>query len=191
MGTLHYLTAVTRRTPSDACDHKIYILGLGKQERTSRANKMEAPVLGKARLRVEGMTCGTCVHLIQAKVKEMKGVVDILVSLENSVAMVTFDRGVVDSAKVARAVEEVENKFKASLVAEIVDIFVEGMTCQSCVKVITTKLQEVEGVKQAEVSLEEKQAHVEFDPGQTTAESLVKVINGMGTKFTATLTQHA
>jgi len=151
---------------------------------------MEAQVLGKARLRVDGMTCGTCVHLIQAKVKEMKGVVDILVSLENSEAMVTFDRGVVDSAKVARAVEEVESKFKASLVAEIVDIFVEGMTCQSCVKVITAKLQEVEGVKQAEVSLEEKQAHVEFDPGQTTAESLVKVINGMGTKFTAYLTQH-
>jgi len=150
---------------------------------------MEAPVLGKARVRVDGMTCGSCVHLIQAKVKEMKGVVDILVSLENSEAMVTFDRGVVDSAKVARAVEEVESKFKASLVAEIVDIFVEGMTCQSCVKVITAKLQEVEGVKQAEVSLEEKQAHVEFDPEQTTAESLVKVINGMGTKFTASLTQ--
>jgi len=150
---------------------------------------MEAQVLGKARLRVDGMTCGTCVHLIQAKVKEMKGVVDILVSLENSEAMVTFDRGVVDSAKVARAVNEVESKFKASLVAEIVDIFVEGMTCQSCVKVITAKLQEVEGVKQAEVSLEVKQAHAEFDPGQTTAESLVKVINGMGTKFTASLTQ--
>merc|ERR1712013_472533 len=46
-----------------------------------------------------------------------------------------------------------------------------------------------EGVKQAEVSLEVKQAHAEFDPGQTTAESLVKVINGMGTKFTASLTQ--
>merc|ERR1719204_1662901 len=139
------------------------------------------------------MTCDSCVHLIQAKVKEMKGVVDILVSLvslENSEAMVTFDRGVVDSAKVARAVEEVESKFKASLVAEIVDIFVEGMTCQSCVKVITAKLQEVEGVKHAEVSLEEKQAHVEFDPGQTTRESLVEVINGMGTKFTASLTQH-
>ena len=110
-------------------------------------------MLGKARVRVDGMTCGSCVHLIQAKVKEMKGVVDILVSLENSEAMVTFDRGVVDSAKVARAVEEVESKFKASLVAEIVDIFVEGMTCQSCVKVITAKLQEVEGVKQAEVRL--------------------------------------
>jgi len=150
---------------------------------------MEPQVLGKARVRVDGMTCGTCVHLIQAKVKEMKGVVDILVSLENSEAMVTFDSGVLDSAKVARAVDEVESKFKASLVAEIVDIFVEGMTCQSCVKVITAKLQEVEGVKQAEISLEEKQAHVEFDPEQTTAESLVKVINGMGTKFTASLTQ--
>merc|ERR1711928_203539 len=127
MGTLHYSTAVTRQTRKDITSKKDGSTGVEQGEGTGG-----------------WMTCGLCVHLIQAKVKEMKG---------------------------------------------IVDISVEGMTCQSCVKVITAKLQEVEGVMQAEVSLEEKQAYVEFDPGQTTAESLVKVINGMGTKFTASLTQ--
>ena len=100
------------------------------------------------------MTCNRCVNFIQTKMKEVEGVIDILVSLEQSEAMVTFDRGVLDSNRLAVAVDEVGNKFTASLVAEIADIFVDGMTCQSCVKNITGKLEEVEGVINAEVSLE-------------------------------------
>ena len=107
---------------------------------------------GKARVRVEGMTCNRCVNFIQTKMKEVEGVVDILVSLEQSEAMVTFDRGVLDSNRVALAVDEVGNKFTASLVAEIADIIVDGMACQSCVRNITGKLEEVEGVINAEVN---------------------------------------
>ena len=105
-------------------------------------------VRAKARVRVEGMTCNRCVNFIQTKMKEVEGVVDIMVSLEQSEAMVTFDRGVLDSNKVAVAVDEVGSKFTASLVAEIVDIFVDGMTCQSCVRT----LDDVDGVIHAEVN---------------------------------------
>ena len=95
------------------------------------------------------MTCNRCVNFIQTKMKEVEGVVDILVSLEKSEAMVIFDRGVLDSNRVALAVDEVGNKFTVSLVA---DIFVDGMTCQSCVRNITGKLEEAEGVINAEVN---------------------------------------
>ena len=81
----------------------------------------------------------------------MEGGVNIVVSLEESQAMVTFDREVLDSSKVAIEVDQVGSKFTASLVAEIVVIFVDGMTCQSCVKNITGRLDEVEGVIHAEV----------------------------------------
>ena len=111
-------------------------------------------VQGKARVRVEGMTCNRCVNFIQTKMQEVEGVMDILVSLEQSEAMVTFDRRVLDSNRVALAVDEVGNKFTASLVAEIADIFVDGMTCQSCVRNITGKLEEVDGVINAEVNSE-------------------------------------
>ena len=109
-------------------------------------------VRAKARVRVEGMTCNRCVNFIQTKMKEVEGVVDIMVSLEQSEAMVTFDRGVLDSNKVAVAVDEVGSKFTASLVAEIVDIFVDGMTCQSCVRNILDNLDDVDGVIHAEVN---------------------------------------
>ena len=53
----------------------------------------------QARVRVEGMICGRCVNFIQTKMKEVEGVVNIVVSLEESQAMVTFDREVLDSSK--------------------------------------------------------------------------------------------
>ena len=37
-------------------------------------------VRAKARVRVEGMTCNRCVNFIQTKMKEVEGVVDIMVS---------------------------------------------------------------------------------------------------------------
>ena len=113
-------------------------------------------VQAQARVRVEGMTCGRCVNFIQTKMKEVEGVVDIVVSLEESQAMVTFDREVLDSSKVAVEVDKVGSKFTASLVAEISDIFVDGMTCLSCVKNITGRLDEVEGVIHAEVKSEHR-----------------------------------
>ena len=86
--------------------------------------------------------------------KEVEGVADILVSLEQSEAMVTFDRGLLDSNRVALAMDEVGSKFTARLVSEIAYISVDGMTCQSCVRNITGKLEEVEGVINAEVDFE-------------------------------------
>lgn len=45
-------------------------------------------------------------------------------------------------------------------------INVEGMTCQSCVKSIESKISEVSGVLGITVSLEKKQAYVQFNPGK-------------------------
>ena len=39
-----------------------------------------------------------------------------------------------------------------------------GMTCGSCVKSVTRILENTEGVAKAEVSLENKNAVIEFDP---------------------------
>ena len=46
---------------------------------------------------------------------------------------------------------------------------VEGMNCGGCVKSVTGILQGVDGVASAEVSLENKNATVSFDPAKTSA----------------------
>ncbi len=53
---------------------------------------------------VPGMTCDHCVHAVTNAVKELEGVSDVSVSLENKAAVVTGDA--VDVAKVIAAIAE-------------------------------------------------------------------------------------
>eukprot|EP00092_Neocalanus_flemingeri_P008298 GFUD01008946.1.p1 GENE.GFUD01008946.1~~GFUD01008946.1.p1 ORF type:complete len:1309 (+),score=286.74 GFUD01008946.1:691-4617(+) len=144
-------------------------------------------VKGSTRVHVEGMTCGKCVNYIQTKMKNVEGVLDIKVSLEQKEAVVEFDTNLTSSSKVAEEVDDVGTKFTARLISETCYVHIEGMSCQSCVRNITGKVEEIEGVQSCDVSLEDKLATIEFDPQVTNPQHFVKFINEIGTKFTASL----
>ena len=59
-------------------------------------------------------------------------------------------------------------------------ISVEGMTCNSCVKLIETTLGASGGVNGVKVSLQSKEAFVQFDPHVTNADTISTAIYDMG-----------
>ncbi|MBK9019882.1 MAG: heavy-metal-associated domain-containing protein [Sulfuritalea sp.] len=63
---------------------------------------------------------------------------------------------------------------------ETTTIKVDGMSCGGCVKSVTGVLTALDGVAKAEVSLEQKQAVVEFDAGKLTRDQLKAVIEDAG-----------
>lgn len=63
---------------------------------------------------------------------------------------------------------------------ESTTIKVSGMSCGGCVKNVTGALQALTGVAKAEVSLEQTQAVVEFDPAQVGRADLVAAIEDAG-----------
>ena len=63
---------------------------------------------------------------------------------------------------------------------ETTTIKVDGMSCGGCVKSVTGVLTALDGVAKAEVSLEQKQAVVEFDGSKLTREQLKGVIEDAG-----------
>ncbi len=63
---------------------------------------------------------------------------------------------------------------------ETTTIKVEGMSCGGCVKSVTGVLTALDGVTKAEVSLEQKQAVVEFDATKATRDQLKAVIEDAG-----------
>jgi copper chaperone len=63
---------------------------------------------------------------------------------------------------------------------ETTTIKVDGMSCGGCVKSVTGVLTALDGVAKAEVSLEQKQAVVEFDAAKVTREQLKAVIEEAG-----------
>ena len=63
---------------------------------------------------------------------------------------------------------------------ETTTIKVDGMSCGGCVKSVTGVLTALDGVAKAEVSLEQKQAVVEFDAARVTRDQLKATIEDAG-----------
>lgn len=57
---------------------------------------------------------------------------------------------------------------------------VDGMTCQGCVKSVTTALQRVPGVSKAQVSLEQESASVQYDPTKTSVAAIKSAVSAAG-----------
>ncbi|KAM3612988.1 uncharacterized protein V6R79_018379 [Siganus canaliculatus] len=64
--------------------------------------------------------------------------------------------------------------------ASVVNIHIEGMTCNSCVQSIEGMLSQRKGVTSAQVSLGDQQGTFEYDPLLTTPEELKEAIEDMG-----------
>jgi len=59
-------------------------------------------------------------------------------------------------------------------------IKISGMSCGGCVKSITRALTALPGVTKAEVSLEQAQAVIDYDPGKVSQPGLVQAIEDAG-----------
>ena len=70
----------------------------------------------------------------------------------------------------------------AQLQTKIVTIPVEGMVCASCTARVKKALKSIDGVTEAEVSLESRTARVRYVEGKTSPEQLVAAINNLGYK---------
>lgn len=57
---------------------------------------------------------------------------------------------------------------------------VEGMTCQGCVRTVQKKLLSVPGVKKAEVNMGASSAVVEYDEASTNRDALMSAVEQVG-----------
>lgn len=65
---------------------------------------------------------------------------------------------------------------------EIVELKVEGMDCEGCVKSVTRMLSGLPGVAKADVSLAQASAKVTYDPAQVDLGQMKKAVERAGYK---------
>lgn len=65
---------------------------------------------------------------------------------------------------------------------ETVELKVEGMDCEGCVKSVTRMLSGVPGVHQVEVSLADANARVTYDPAKVGVAEMKKAVQRAGYK---------
>jgi len=79
------------------------------------------------------------------------------------------------------AEETTKKEVAAAVKPETASFTVDGMTCpDGCAKTIEKKLSEIEGVQNAKVDFDKKQATVNFDLDKLTSDDLVKAVETTG-----------
>lgn len=155
---------------------------------------------------VTGMHCNSCVVNIQDNLDKLPGVDSVQVSLEKGQAVIQHNPKLVTPLELQRAIETLPpGKFKTLLslhepaspaspskqslatsssflqpLDSVVQIHIEGMTCNSCVQTIEGTISQRKGVRSAKVSLANHQGTFEYDPLITTSEELRAAIEDMG-----------
>ena len=152
-------------------------------------------------LSVAGMTCQSCVQLIESTVGQLPGVRAIKVSLQRNEAFVEHDPHLVQTNKLSSAIYDMG--FDASVTTTynalppppaqlplplppilqtsgVAVIEIEGMTCSSCTQNIESNLSKTKGVNSIKVSLQDKSAAVDFDPTLTSPQELADAIYELG-----------
>ncbi|XP_029372161.1 copper-transporting ATPase 2 [Echeneis naucrates] len=149
-------------------------------------------------IRVGGMHCQSCVQAIEGQVSELPGVSYVQVSLQDGTALVVFQPLLVTQQELRDKMEDIG--FEAAVLSEdpcgedisywqtdiltpsaqTVTIWIEGMTCSSCVQSIEGRMSQMAGVQSIEVSLRDKKGIITFDPCLTEPEQLRAAVEDMG-----------
>ena len=127
-------------------------------------------------LRVEGMSCATCVGRVEEALGSVPGVASVAVNLASETGRVRLDRRApATAADLRSAVEEAGY----SLVIDSVTLAVDGMSCASCVGHVEDALLGEPGVLSAEANLASGQARVAH-VGDVSAHQLVRAVEAAG-----------
>ena len=134
-------------------------------------------------LRVDGMTCASCVAHVEGALKEVDGVADARVNLATEKATVEYD---VATAGLKDLVEAIAGAgYKARL--ERTTLSIGGMTSDSLAASIESALKEVEGVLASNVNPSTQQATVEYVDSLVSVADLRTAIEGAGYQVLGTV----
>lgn len=149
-----------------------------------------------------GMTCQSCVECIDGKISKVNGIVNLKISLEQNNAVITYLPSEISPQKICLEIEDMG--FEAKIVEgpesgsprdfsplssssgeSLIKIRVKGMTCQSCVNSIESKIGKLQGVLKIKVLLSSQEAVITYQPQLIQPENLRNYIENMG--FEATI----
>ena len=133
----------------------------------------------RTKIKVEGMTCGHCEKRVADALEKTGKAKDVVANHENS-SVEFIDQGL-SPEEIENAIEEagykiIKNKGEDNM-EKILNV--EGMSCNHCTATVKKALEGIDGVKEADVSLEGKNAKVELDK-DVADEALVKAVEDAG-----------
>ncbi|KAI0918008.1 hypothetical protein AcW1_006994 [Taiwanofungus camphoratus] len=142
----------------------------------------KGPSSEKCELRIEGMTCGSCVESIEGMLRSQPGIHSVKVALLAERGVVEYDPDVWNPDKIMNEISDIG--FDATLIpssrSDAVTLRIYGMTCSSCTSTVETELSAMPGINSVAVSLATETCKVEFDRSLIGPREMVERIEEMG-----------
>uniref|UniRef100_H2LMA7 P-type Cu(+) transporter n=1 Tax=Oryzias latipes TaxID=8090 RepID=H2LMA7_ORYLA len=136
-------------------------------------------------LKVEGMTCGSCVQSIEQRIGSLPGVIHIRVSLEQKTATLIFDQGQQSPESLSEAIEDMgfESSFPdgstATVVSTETQLIPTSALAPAAHQEAREKLSQTKGVLEVCESPSQKDLHITFAPSLISTLELSKVVESL------------
>jgi copper chaperone len=162
-------------------------LTIENSQKSPLSQPQSSAELKVVKLSVSGMMCEKCVANVTGRLMGVIGVASANVSLEDKSAIVVYDPSKAGIEEMTAAVNS-SGKFKADVMPEVetAKFKINGMMCEGCAIKTREIIEGVSGVRSANVSFEDKQAIVVYDPGKTSTDDIIAAV-GSSPKYTAEL----
>ncbi|XP_046854383.1 copper-transporting ATPase 1-like isoform X2 [Xenia sp. Carnegie-2017] len=165
----------------DACVKTVNELEISE----SMSSKLPPRKIDVIKFKVFGMTCQSCVKSITQNLSDIDGFVDAAISLEDEEATVRYESLKANIAMLKQSIED--SGFEVHDVGDVGDeetkmitIKIAGMTFPSCVDTIKQTIESTNGVKEANVELNNDKAEVRYQPHVVDSDILIKLIQDKG-----------
>jgi Cu+-exporting ATPase len=141
--------------------------------------------LKKAQLSIGGMTCASCVNVVEKTLVNKGKASTASVNLIGEKAVIEYDPNETSIEDMIKAVEIVgysaeSLEEKKSNTANVIELSIGGMTCAACVNTVEKVIGKVPGVIDATVNLTTEKATVRYIPSETQYLDIIKAVEKVG-----------
>lgn len=135
----------------------------------------------KVSLKISGMSCAACAARIEKGLNKLDGVKNANVNLAMERATVEYDNNLIQPGDIEQVVTKLGyGIIKDKAVENKVDLKITGMSCAACSARIEKKLNNLPGVKKANVNLTTEKATVEYNTADIKISEMIKAVQALG-----------
>lgn len=142
-------------------------------------------------LKIEGISCATCVNTIEATLNKTSGIETVSVNLANEKALVKYDETIIEQSEVLSKIESVG--YQPHIIDETMKkrtMRVEGMTCAACANRVDKAVNALDGVKDVSVNVASDKLSLSFDQDKVSLRDIKQSVSDAGYKLIVESTQN-
>ncbi len=135
-------------------------------------------------VKIEGISCATCVNTIESSLNKTKGVEEVSVNFANEKGKVVYDESKIDQNDILSVIKS--SGYEGHVIDDTYikrSMRVEGMTCAACVNRVDQAVNKLEGVKDVNVNIGNDKLTLSYNRDMVSLRDIKEAVSDAGYKL--------